>query len=253
MVTSLTSQLAGKSILVVGGAGALGSAALSLFDSLGAYTVSVDLARQPKAAVSLLLREGEGWVDQAQRTRDALGELLRRGEHGNCMNLVWCTAGGWAGGWVGDVDGLEAVDRMWKVNALSSVLAVHLASHTLDGSGLLVLTGAEAALHGTPDMVGYGMSKSATHHLLHSISHEDRPKERILDGCRYSAFCNRHALQQSFHGHRQRGWVGEGGGYCSQGSQLDQPRPTAPQWCHVLSDPIQGSSCMERGWEGSYP
>ncbi|CAM9497085.1 unnamed protein product [Choristocarpus tenellus] len=173
MATPLISQLAGKSVLVVGGAGALGSAALSLFGKLGANTISVDHVRQPAAGVSLLIRENEGWVEQVQRTRDALNEL-RRGK--DPINLVWCAAGGWAGGWVGDEEdaGLRAVESMWKVNALSSVMSVHLASHVLDDSGLLVLTGANAALHGTPSMVGYGMSKAATHHLLHSVAHEER-------------------------------------------------------------------------------
>lgn len=36
--------------------------------------------------------------------------------------------------------------------------------------GLLTMTGALAALQGTPAMVGYGMTKAAVHHLVKSLS-----------------------------------------------------------------------------------
>ena len=45
-----------------------------------------------------------------------------------------------------------------------------MAAGNLTKGGLAVLTGAHAALHPTPDMAAYGMSKAATHHLVGSLS-----------------------------------------------------------------------------------
>ena len=35
--------------------------------------------------------------------------------------------------------------------------------------GLLLLTGAQAALHGTAGMIGYGLAKAAVHQLVSSL------------------------------------------------------------------------------------
>ena len=39
--------------------------------------------------------------------------------------------------------------------------------------GLLLLTGAQAALQGTAGMIGYGMSKAAVHQLVSSLGAAD--------------------------------------------------------------------------------
>lgn len=54
-----------------------------------------------------------------------------------------------------------------------SVLAAYLASQYLSENGLLVLTGAAAALNGTPSMLSYGMSKAAVHHLVKSLASDE--------------------------------------------------------------------------------
>ena len=50
----------------------------------------------------------------------------------------------------------------------SAVTTAHLASQFLEPGGLLVFTGASAALGPTSGMAGYGMAKAATHQLARS-------------------------------------------------------------------------------------
>jgi dihydropteridine reductase len=59
---------------------------------------------------------------------------------------------------------------MLRFNVDSALAASVVAAHTLSDDGLLLLTGAKAALGATPGMIGYGVSKAATHHLLASLA-----------------------------------------------------------------------------------
>ncbi|TFK05962.1 claudin-16 [Platysternon megacephalum] len=52
----------------------------------------------------------------------------------------------------------------------TSTISSHLATKHLKEGGLLTLTGAKAALAGTPGMVGYGMAKGAVHQLCQSLA-----------------------------------------------------------------------------------
>ena len=87
------------------------------------------------------------------------------------LNAIICVAGGWAGGNIAASEGLiHSCELMWKQSVQSSVIAAKLASQHLDSHGLLVLTGAKAALTGTPGMIGYGMAKAAVHQLTRSLA-----------------------------------------------------------------------------------
>lgn len=59
---------------------------------------------------------------------------------------------------------------MLKQSVWSSVLASSIASKYLKPGGILVLTGAKAALNPTPGMIGYGLSKAAIHQLTKSLA-----------------------------------------------------------------------------------
>jgi NAD(P)-dependent dehydrogenase (short-subunit alcohol dehydrogenase family) len=85
------------------------------------------------------------------------------------VESVIVTAGGWAGGGV-DADGLESIDGMWQACVQSAAMGSHLAANMLKPEGMLVLTGAGAALGACDGMIGYGMAKAATHHLVKSLS-----------------------------------------------------------------------------------
>ncbi|KAG2521468.1 hypothetical protein BBO99_00007186 [Phytophthora kernoviae] len=96
------------------------------------------------------------------------------------MNTVVCTAGGWAGGSIRDLDSLVNLGEMHAKNTESAFLATYLASHLLAPGGLLVLTGATAALQATPGMVSYGVTKAATHHLVASAVSEFPEDSTVL-------------------------------------------------------------------------
>ena len=61
---------------------------------------------------------------------------------------------------------------MWEMNVESSILAASLASKMLaKPSGLLVFVGAKAvALHSTPEMLAYAMSKTAVASLASNLA-----------------------------------------------------------------------------------
>jgi dihydropteridine reductase len=99
------------------------------------------------------------------------------------FQAVVCTAGGWAGGSLDDLDAaIDGAERMvdvcfktsltgecarWRCHCFQcAVAAAIVARSVLDSYGLFVLVGAAAAQTATPSMVGYGMCKSATHHLV---------------------------------------------------------------------------------------
>lgn len=61
---------------------------------------------------------------------------------------------------------------MWKQSVWSSTISATISSHFLKPGGVLTLTGADAALKGTPGMIGYGLAKGAVHQLTKSLAEE---------------------------------------------------------------------------------
>lgn len=70
--------------------------------------------------------------------------------NGNKVDGIICVAGGWAGGNAASKDFTKNSDLMWKQSVWSSVIAASIASQHLKEGGFLTLTGAKAALEGTP-------------------------------------------------------------------------------------------------------
>lgn len=89
---------------------------------------------------------------------------------GEKLDAILCVAGGWAGGNASNKDFIKNADLMWKQSVWSSAISARLASEFLQSSGLLQLTGASAAIEGTPGMIGYGMAKGAVHQLVKSLA-----------------------------------------------------------------------------------
>ena len=110
------------------------------------------------------------WVEQAEYASQHAGERNPDG-----VDAVIVTAGGWAGGGIGSSEGLRSLDQMWSACGQSAAIAGHLACHHLKPGGLVVFTGASAAVSGsgTVGMVGYGMAKAATHHLVQNMAASD--------------------------------------------------------------------------------
>lgn len=85
------------------------------------------------------------------------------------VEAVICVAGGWAGGnakkgthlplftrknlhliYFFYLDLAKTADLMWKQSVWSSVISASIAAHHLNDGGVVTLTGAKAALEGTP-------------------------------------------------------------------------------------------------------
>ncbi|KAF4047319.1 short chain dehydrogenase [Phytophthora infestans] len=150
-----------KKLLVIGGAGALGRGVVSHFTRASWRVTSVDFSVSEDASNNVLLPKSNS-LKQAEQT---LKEISSSNDK---VNTIVCTAGGWAGGSIRDADSLFNLGEMYSKNLESAFLATYLASHLLVPGGLLILTGATAALQATPGMVSYGAIKAATHHLIAS-------------------------------------------------------------------------------------
>lgn len=153
-----------KSILVFGGCGALGRAVIATFKDQGFRTVSVDFRVSEDAARSLVLQSNEAWGTQLE----GLEKELREKPEPN-LAVVYCAAGGWAGGNILSDELCANIDKMVSFNLYSAVQASRVAARFMAENGLLVLTGAAAALQGTGTMIAYGVTKAATHHLADSL------------------------------------------------------------------------------------
>lgn len=65
---------------------------------------------------------------------------------------------------------MSSVENMLSVCLRPAVTAAHVACKHLSPSGVFVVVGSAAAVKPTPDMLGYGLAKAATHHLLLSVA-----------------------------------------------------------------------------------
>jgi dihydropteridine reductase len=155
---------------------------------------NVDLNSNPEAHVNVIASPSGTWTQQAQSIQGKLSK--------NSLDAVVCTAGGWSGGNARSENFVLAAENSVQQSIQSSVIAAYLAAHHLSPcvpiafyqnlqfktdlnesifvifsqprelirNGLLVLTGAQAALHPTPGMIGYGLAKAGVHHLTKSLA-----------------------------------------------------------------------------------
>nr|XP_025977805.1 dihydropteridine reductase isoform X1 [Dromaius novaehollandiae] len=153
-------------VLVYGGRGALGSQCVQYFKSRNWWVASIDLAANEEASANVVVRVTESFPEQAEQVTAEVGKLL--GEEK--LDAILCVAGGWAGGSAKAKSLYKNCDLMWKQSVWTSTISSHLATKHLKEGGLLTLTGAQAALSGTPGMIGYGMAKGAVHQLCQSLA-----------------------------------------------------------------------------------
>ena len=181
---------------MLGGAGQLGRSVVSRFMKSGWKTISVDHVYSEEATGSIEIPQGRfffSFFDVFRRLDDVSTTFRHQTLHAvdgkdwiektkNVTNMlqtdtydaVIVTAGGWAGGHIGEIEGLYGVEDMWKRCAQSAAMGGYMSSKLLGEDGLLVFTGASVvASGGTSFMAGYGMAKAATHHLVQSMSSGD--------------------------------------------------------------------------------
>jgi dihydropteridine reductase len=151
---------ADKYVLVYGGGGALGRELVTIFKNANFKVSSVDVVSNSSADMNILV-SGTDMHKDATKIKKELGNQK--------LDALLCVAGGWLGGDIASEETFASIEKMWKFNLQSAVTAAHVAAHFLKENALLVFTGASAALDGTPGMIGYGVSKAATHHLVKSL------------------------------------------------------------------------------------
>jgi NAD(P)-dependent dehydrogenase (short-subunit alcohol dehydrogenase family) len=158
------------SAIVIGGAGALGKAVVKELSKASLKAISIDFHPNPEAGNNLIIDKNSTLGAQYKDVRTQLDRYLS--EVGNVKG-VFCTAGGWMGGTIGDENFLQVLQHMNSMNLETAALASNFAVNYLDKEGTLILTGAQAALHPCVGMMGYGISKSATHYLVSSIIQDE--------------------------------------------------------------------------------
>jgi dihydropteridine reductase len=195
-----------KTALVVGSSGTLGRAIVQeLQEKHNMKVLQADVVGPSSATLlsSSASRSGGGgdsdddvaFCDLSQST--SLADLtvnLATGvsnflqlDQGETLDVVVCAAGGWTGNpplqspHIHDsmADEMtaqailyaETIDRMRQVN-LDPVLATAylLQARFLSRDSLMVVMGATAALQPTPDMIGYGLAKAATHSAVQTFA-----------------------------------------------------------------------------------
>ena len=165
----------GKTIVVTGGFGALGSGVAAAAVDRGASVAVLDVA--PSAPQALADRLGPkalliGGVDLSspEGAQKAMGAVKANfGRLDALLNI----AGGFQWEPVEDGTG-ESWDRMFALNLKTALNACKAALPYLleSGAGRIVNVGAQSALHAAAGMGPYAASKSAVHRLTESLADE---------------------------------------------------------------------------------
>ena len=165
----------GKTIVVTGGFGALGSGVAAAAVDRGASVAVLDVA--PSAPQALAGRLGPkalliGGVDLSspEGAQKAMGAVKANfGRLDALLNI----AGGFQWEPVEDGTG-ESWDRMFALNLKTALNACKAALPYLmeNGAGRIVNVGAQSALHAASGMGPYAASKSAVHRLTESLADE---------------------------------------------------------------------------------
>jgi dihydropteridine reductase len=149
--------------IVVGGAGALGRAVVNSLKKNSIKAISVDLLTNDDATFNVTIDQSSSLSSQVPSIKAQLTKYLADQNNGAAhVAGVVSSAGSWAGGSISDDDFLDTVHTMASTNLDSALFAAHLSSKFLDTKGALILTGAEAALGGTPGKGAFAL-------IVHSL------------------------------------------------------------------------------------
>eukprot|EP01082_Thalassiosira_pseudonana_P009761 g8714.t1 g8714 contig33:50657-52142(-) len=193
-----------KNVLVIGSSGVLGRTLVSHFGNsfqwnvLGADVVDPSEDNDDSGVVSTTKGLSDYiWLPKDGSMADLTEELFKGVQSKNRskkLDAIVCASGGWMEDvLMGDVvaraksngdegvdlaleyarESAEVVERMMRVNFYPIVAGSLVGSRFMNRGGLFVAIGASAALSPTPGMIGYGSSKSATHHYLQSLGGDD--------------------------------------------------------------------------------
>jgi NAD(P)-dependent dehydrogenase (short-subunit alcohol dehydrogenase family) len=169
-------SLQGKTIVVTGGAGALGQVVAEEAAKRGAAVAVVDFIAGPPAgfverlgAKALVICGID--LTQPDPPTKAMAEVKAKfGRIDALLNI----AGGFRWEKIADATNDDAWDRMFAMNLKTTLNASRAAlPHLIEsGSGRIVNVGADAALHAAAGMGAYAASKAAVHRLTESFADE---------------------------------------------------------------------------------
>lgn len=152
-------------VLVFGASGALGSSVMNAFRGANWNTHAVDFVPgSTPASLTTVLKVG--------MTSQQMIESVLNDAKSSRYDAVINVAGGWVGGGIADKGIAAAWEASCQQSIVSSLVTSHIASCHGNKGVLLVLTGSEAALHPTPQMIAYGTAKAAVHHIVRSIAQD---------------------------------------------------------------------------------
>ena len=141
-------------VVIVGGSGALGSCMISVFKRLHYVTVNIDHRANAEADENY----APGTVD------------VERAFQGRPVVLVVNAAGGWQAGSAADANLCAVAEQLYAQNVASACLAARVAA-VGRGTRMLVLVGSKAvAVHPCPELLGYGMAKTAVTWLAENLA-----------------------------------------------------------------------------------
>jgi NAD(P)-dependent dehydrogenase (short-subunit alcohol dehydrogenase family) len=166
----------GKTIVVTGGFGALGSVVAASAAERGASVAALDHAAQPPSGLAERLGTnallmGGADLSSPQEAERAIGAAKAKfGRIDALLNI----AGGFRWAKVMEPDGAEAWDRLFAINLKTALNACRAAvPHLLEtGAGRIVNVGATAANRAAEGMGPYAASKAAVHRLTESLAEE---------------------------------------------------------------------------------
>ncbi|KAJ1507683.1 hypothetical protein HMI56_007664 [Coelomomyces lativittatus] len=131
--------------------------------------ISVALKKSPNAHHSVVLKRDGSLEENSKIASNKLTAIMGKEK----VHAIFCVAGGWVGGNAADEEFPTKVALTYSQSVQSSVSAVQLANMFLHPDGILVLTGAAAAMNPTPNMLAYGMAKCAVHYLARTLASPD--------------------------------------------------------------------------------
>ncbi len=166
----------GKTIVVTGAFGALGSAVAEAAANAGASVAALDYAPSPPAGLEERLGPGAlilGGVDLAAAT-GAEGAMAAASERFGRIDALFNIAGGFRWERIADAPNDEVWERMFAMNLKTALNASRAAIPDLleTGAGRIVNVGAGAAIRAAEGMGAYAASKAAVHRLTESLAEE---------------------------------------------------------------------------------
>ncbi|OMJ26649.1 Dihydropteridine reductase [Smittium culicis] len=155
------------SAIIYGSSGSLGSEVVSLFKNVGWDIIGIDLVKNSTLDKCVVVDPNFDLLKQGDSVCSSIKSL---GASEKSFDAIIVVSGGWAGGNAASQDFFASTDLSLKQSVYTSAIGAKLASLYLKENGVAIFTGAQAALDGTPGMIGYGFAKAAVHQLVKSLA-----------------------------------------------------------------------------------